>query len=479
MIVKIFFIIKILLMKTINSFRRKSQSLILKIDSFLADNETIKSKRSSVSIRSHEILTDLILKSQDRPKKKHKTILKKQTPMTPKHHKIVSLSSQFESDLKRITFNTSETLKELKSAKKQFENEYLTISAHKPTPIQIPNSIPQTLSEKSFFKTTRSKKSSRYRQNRFALNQKELMKKYNSLYSTQINYLSSFRMRKKTSEDFKQRFIQDRLNIMIENIFYFREKFKGEKLLTIFSNMPKETQIDYNKSIELLCALCIEISKIILGDFYDNVEQFILCKIPYLEDYENSSYKDEFDIFQINIGLLNDISVYIQACNDVFAILVKKVYNMKISNKKFHDIDVYLTIGREYSSNLSVQAKNYVEKIEQDGKLLRKFEEESNIKPKTEKKKMGILEKIQYKQVPTETEEIQKVKRIKNALNYHKKVYSDDFNRKKEKVKRKNLLKFQSLLHCSTLSKLLKYSSKEARTKIIAQRVIDRLRLKK
>ena len=308
--------------------------------------------------------------------------------------------------------------------------------------------------------------------NRFTYSIEEIIQKHKFTNSIPIHFASTLSS-KQLSTEYKYKYIIDRLTIILDNLSFFRDKFARHPLLKeSFFNLNKSFQIKFNKDFELLISLCLEIPKLILGDFYVSLDQLLLCKIPNINEYIDKLYSTEYEIFQSNIQLIIEIFTYLSACKEVFELLIQKVERMKISAKQFKIIEQYIHFSRYYSSRIVNLCQTYIDKTIQDKSFLNKLEEEVQLKPKTKKKPVDILTRIQNKGLKLNAE-TRKINRVENALKENK-------NDTQENVKKHLCLtasrpqSVRSMLHSNILSKLLKYVHKPTREKIIAQRIIDR-----
>ena len=308
------------------------------------------------------------------------------------------------------------------------------------------------------------------RLNRFSYTLEQIKQKHKYNDSIPIYFKSSI-SHKQLTDEYKFNYISDRLSIILDNLSYFRGKYASNHLLKeSFFNLNKTLQIKCNKDFELLAYLCLEIPKLILGNFFFSLDQFLYCKIPNISEYTNILYSNEVEIFSNNIKLICEIFIYLSSCKEVFELLVKKVEQMNITSKLFKVIEQYLHFTRYYSSRIINMSQAYIEKTIQDKNFLIKIEEETQLIPKTKKQHIDILSKIHDKNINKKNLETRKITRVDIALKGNKVV-----TRGKEKfVLETPPLALQSMLNSNIVSKLLKYVNKSTYDKIIAQRIVDR-----
>lgn len=427
---------------------------------------------------------------------------------------LLTISDQFQKDIKLITDETSRMIKTLRQAKNDIENDFhshrtltknktvdniskkiaspmfrtssnITIFSNKLKKKAFQNTTNQITKEEtedSFnsdnnrTKSLSSSMSFQVRKNRFTFNLNSLIKQNKNFYLVPVQFLSSLSMRNLT-EDYKHTFIIDRLNLLLDNLNFFRDEYlPGSLLSQAFDNLSKDFQVKYNKTIELLCALCLEIPKIILGDFYLSVDQFLYCKIPSLREYKCKNYESEAEIFISNLKLFCEVTTFIGSCKEVYELLIKKVEHLKTTDKQFKLLEHYLNFSRYYSSSICSMARTYIEKFNKDKEFLKKFEEEANLRPKSKPKVTDLLTRLHERGKVKEQELSKKIFRIENALHFNKRNYEEVFQKRRKKMERDKYINVKSMLHSNLVTKLLKYVNKSTKDRIITQRIVDRYR---
>lgn len=426
---------------------------------------------------------------------------------------LLTISDQFKKDIKLITDETSRMIKTLRQTKNDIENDFhshrtltknktvdnfskkiaspmyrtssnITIFSNKLKKTAFKNTANQITKEEtedSFTSDNRTKSLSssvsfQVRKNRFTFNLKSLIKQNKNFYLVPVQFLSSLSMSNLT-EDYKHTFIIDRLNLLLDNLNFFRDEYlPGNMLSQAFDNLSKDFQVKYNKTIELLCALCLEIPKIILGDFYLSVDQFLYCKIPSLREYKRKNYESEADIFISNLKLFCEVTTFISSCKEVYELLIKKVEHLKTTDKQFKLLEHYLNFSRYYSSSICSMARTYIEKFNKDKEFLKKFEEEAKLRPKSKPKITDLLTRLHERGKIKEQELSKKIFRIENALHYNKRNYEEVFQKRRKKMERDRYINVKSMLHSNIVTKLLKYVNKSTKDRIITQRIVDRYR---
>lgn len=489
---------------TIESQKKRSYSLVS-----LITQPSYPKKDKILTPPPKKLLYNLTKKEKGEAQKQTKKLTKTEKKLKKT---LPTISDKIQKDIKIITNETSQMLKTLKEAKNEIESANRNIFLYLNKTKKVTNSrkknnisILRTTSNQNFLSTKTPiinsegniqikegsdhfsidshEKSSvnsfyRVRKKRFSFNLQALINKHKNFYSVPLQFLTSLSM-KQLSEDYKHSFIKNRMNLLLDNLFFFRDEYLSNPLLhSSFINLSNELQINYNKELELLCSLILEIPKILLGDFYSSIDQFLYCKIPSIKEYTRRVYENESDIFVSNLKLLCEIITYIGSCKEVYDLLVKKVGHLNISKSNFKLLEHYLNFSRYYSSSISFMAKGYIEKLQNDKEFLRKFEEEAKLIPKSKPKHTDLLTRIYESSKPKEKDVIKKIARIENALSFHKRTYEDDFEERKKKMEREDLINVKSLLHSNIVTKLLKYVNIKAKEKIIAQRVVDRFRKK-
>jgi hypothetical protein len=208
---------------------------------------------------------------------------------------------------------------------------------------------------------------------------------------------------------------------------------------------------------------------------YDSLEQILYIPIPDFEIEIKKRYKDEKDCLKLNYKFLNNVCNYFIGCTEVFKVLKKKIDGYKFSIKDYINLNIYLDLARYDTSSLITFSQNFIYKIQNDQKLLNKFEENVKIKKKIyNKEKEDEVERYNKRQKKIIFSENLKLKRINNALNIHNNIFSDEIdNNINENNKNKSKNK-ESILNSKLMNSVLKYIDIPKRKQIIAQRVIER-----
>ena len=209
----------------------------------------------------------------------------------------------------------------------------------------------------------------------------------------------------------------------------------------------------------------------------DSLEQILYIPIPDFEEELKKKYISEKECLNLNYKFLNNVCNFFNGCTEIFRVLKKKIEGYKFSNKEYYNLNVHLDLARYDTSSLITFSKNFIDKIQNDQKILNKFEENVKIKKKeVNKEKEDEIERYHKRQKKIIFAENLKIERINNALDVETNFFAEDninINNNKNKIKLKEQ---QSILNSKLLNSVLKYIDSTKRKKIIAQRVVERYR---
>ena len=270
--------------------------------------------------------------------------------------------------------------------------------------------------------------------------------------------------------------ISDKINLLLDNLSYFKTNYMYNGIfLNTFDNLDGILKAEFNSYIEETCFVITKIIPILLNKLYDSLEQILYIPIPDFEIEIKKRYKDEKDCLKLNYKFLNNVCNYFIGCTEVFKVLKKKIDGYKFSIKDYINLNIYLDLARYDTSSLITFSQNFIDKIQNDQKLLNKFEENVKIKKKIyNKEKEDEVERYNKRQKKIIFSENLKLKRINNALNIHNNIFSDEIdNNINENNKNKSKNK-ESILNSKLMNSVLKYIDISKRKQIIAQRVIER-----
>jgi hypothetical protein len=110
----------------------------------------------------------------------------------------------------------------------------------------------------------------------------------------------------------------------------------------------------------------LEVSKLILMDFYNYLERFITTQPPNAYVLRNQEVKDEYENFIINLKLLSDISLFLKSCHEVYCSLTKQIDDLLIPTKSFNKLIQYLSRLRFNMSYLLQSIKNLLKNYKND-----------------------------------------------------------------------------------------------------------------
>ena len=282
---------------------------------------------------------------------------------------------------------------------------------------------------------------------------------------------------------FQSDVIKDELSIILDNIQYYKSTcLSNSNIIPSFKNKELKYQVNINKMLEETNFLLNMIPKIILKEYYDYNERFIAIEGANNQDFKTTIIYDESEVFIINGKLLNKIGSFLRCCFDVYIDLISQVEDNMIIKKK--DFDLLLSIfekTRYFIGELTISGKNAIKDLDFDRKLIQKYKTLIIKKKDIENEKIlpqhiDIGEKMSKDLQFKKNETSQKLQRIANSLNSHKKEdLTQSLKQKRALMMMKTKNGPMGLINSQIMTKMLKYLNKDIRGKIISLRTIDRI----
>ncbi len=282
---------------------------------------------------------------------------------------------------------------------------------------------------------------------------------------------------------FQSEVIKDELSIILDNIQYYKSTcLSNSNIIPSFKNKELKYQVHINKMLEETNFLLNMIPKIILKEYYDYNERFIAIEGAKNQDFKTTIVYDESEVFIINGKLLNKIGSFLRCCFDVYIDLISQVEDNMIIKKK--DFDLLLSIfekTRYFIGELTISGKNAIKDLDFDRKLIQKYKTLVIKKKDVENEvilpeHIDIGEKMSKDLQFKKNETSQKLQRIANSLNSHKK---EDITKSLKQKRALMMMKTKNgpmgLINSQIMTKMLKYLNKDIRGKIISLRTIDRI----
>lgn len=283
-----------------------------------------------------------------------------------------------------------------------------------------------------------------------------------------------------TSQDIQIKTIRDEVLLLLDNIQVFKVRYLSSKtILTIFSSLEKRTNIKLNKIIEETIGLMITSSYILLMDFGDSVDHFILNPQWRVSKEDDKLVYDESKEFVINAKIFNDTSNFLKSCHQTYEIIVEKENDFVFSSKEFTKLVQYLERCRYNVSYLIFTVQNLFKNYKKDQEIVDEYTKEMEkinkydgtkryFHKKTRSTFVGGIDYTRYKGplAISTSEEQEKKNRIQKCL---------DTNPKRErKITKTTNFDINSKL----IDKLLKYATEKIRTMICCERILRRFKAK-
>jgi hypothetical protein len=150
----------------------------------------------------------------------------------------------------------------------------------------------------------------------------------------------------------------------------------------------------------------LEISQLILQDFYGYLEHFITLQPPNGHLLRNQEIRDEYENFLFNSKLLSETSIFIKSCHEVYSSLTKQIDDLIIPKKEFNKLLQFLSRLRFNMSyllhsmkNLLKNHKNDLIKYDSVMKLNQIFHPEINLYNTEEKEKKELQIQLEKKKL--------------------------------------------------------------------------------
>ena len=296
-------------------------------------------------------------------------------------------------------------------------------------------------------------------------------------------------------------------NIFDEQIKLFKDIFKEYKsimnkknFIDVFKSMPIETKIKFNKCLEEACGTLYILPNILLGELYNLMLDLIKIKIPNEDKLLPKFIENEITTLINNNHLLIEVNNYFKKCFEFYLIISKKeegqnnyllekeyfqaLYyfeklrsNILYLNNSFHNAEInycddLFTINK-FIKNKNVIKNNIISINNNDNdankEIYDKVKKVEEIKRKM-KKSSSVIEKIgnQFMFIK-EPEELKKL-RIESALDIIKEK-KPQYNYLGKILKNRKKLEYKSIFDNKYFDKILGHCYKNAKEKIITQKI--------
>ena len=188
------------------------------------------------------------------------------------------------------------------------------------------------------------------------------------------NKLIKTRLEKATisSPIFQQKFIDDELVLLFDNMKYFQSKYLvNDNLYHDFCKLSHSSQINLNTLLEEAIGLFTEISYLFVGNYSENINKYILNPLPRYNKKETKKVENEQKEFKININTFYESYIFIKECYETYKIILntKKDFFMKLHT--FEILFQFLDRARFTVSKICAELNNiYHEPNEIDKRLI-------------------------------------------------------------------------------------------------------------
>ena len=282
------------------------------------------------------------------------------------------------------------------------------------------------------------------------------------------------------SQDLQIKTIKDEVLVLLDNIQIFKVRYLSSKtILTIFSSLEKRVSIKLNKILEETIGLMITSSYMLLMDFGDSVDHFILNPQWRVSREDDKLVSDESKEFVINAKIFNDTSNFLKSCHQTYEIIVEKENDFVFSSKEFMKLVQYLERCRYNVSYLIFTVQNLFKNYKKDQEIVDEYTKEMEkinkydgtkkyFHKKTRTTFIGGIDYTRYKGplAIITSEEQEKKNRILKCL---------DTNPRRDRKQTKTT-NFD--INSKLIDKLLKYATERFRTMICCERILRRFKAK-
>ena len=297
-------------------------------------------------------------------------------------------------------------------------------------------------------------------------------------------------------------------NVFDEQVKLFKNKLNEYKMLTkrnnfmeIFKSISLDTKVNYNKNLEEICGTLYILPKLLLGNFYNLMLRLIKIDIPNEEHFLPKIIEDEINNLINNNNLLTEVNKYFNACFEFYLIISgeEEGKNNFLREKQFFEVlnhfekiryNILYLINMFYNSeqnfrndlstiNKFINNKNVIKnniidlnnKDDINNEIIEKKEKE---KKKNLLKNNNIIEKIEKQFMFKNTLEKDKKIKIENALGIFKQKKSL-YNYLGKIIKNEKKIQYKSIFDNKYFDKILHHCYENVKDKIVTQIITNEI----
>ena len=286
----------------------------------------------------------------------------------------------------------------------------------------------------------------------------------------------------KEDNEYQLKLITDEIKLFLSNYNQYRIKItKMTNLKEIFTSMPLNSKIKYNKALEEICGILLKLPELFLMDYYKKIGIICGIKTPNKEKFKDKYIFDEVENLDNNHSLLYEVIDYFKNCFEFYKVIIMEINvvdRFTLNKDEFYKIMTFLDKARYDISYLLNSLNNGTNSLNEDLSMINKLD---TSKKKYYKKTEDIQDKMFNQLLFKKSDEKEKIERIKRTLDIIDE--SDDENEINKRQRKnnsclmnpttKNLTnrkKFNSIIDSKVITNLLKYYNKDRRSQIITRR---------
>ena len=171
---------------------------------------------------------------------------------------------------------------------------------------------------------------------------------------------------------FQKKIIDDELALLFENMKIFQSKYLVDKSMpNYFNKISWYTQKSLNIHLEEAIGLLNEISYLLLDDYDNIIQNFISNPIQRIIKRKFKKVYDEKKEFITNISTFSETFVFLQVCYESYNVITTNKEEYFINSENFEILYQYLDRARFIVSKICLDLKNmYKDQVKEDKKII-------------------------------------------------------------------------------------------------------------
>ena len=286
----------------------------------------------------------------------------------------------------------------------------------------------------------------------------------------------------KEDNEYQLKLITDEIKLFLNN--YKEYKLKITKMINlkeIFSSMPLNSKIKYNKALEEIIGILLKLPELFLMDYYEKLEKICGIKTPNEAKFKDKYIFDEVANLENNHSLLYEVVDYFKQCFEFYTVIIREINvvdRFLLNRDEFYKIMTFLDKARYNISYLLNSLNNAINSLNEDLSFINKLDPNSK---KYHKIKEDVQDKMFSQLIFRKSVEKEKIEKIKKTLDIIDENEDENENNKKLRKNNSclmkpttknltNIKKFNSIIDSKIITNLLKYYKKDKRSQILTYR---------